>query len=110
MGETFWLYFIIKSYISLVLISLNWIMGVKRMKCFLFVAWTSPCEKSNHTCVLCLSRKMMDVCGEAESRLATELMQHEVQIERDILDPLNQLAEVKALQLSDDLQVSMLKV
>ncbi|KAM4598447.1 rho GTPase-activating protein 17b isoform 3-T3 [Polymixia lowei] len=38
--------------------------------------------------------KMMDVCGEAESRLASELMQHEVQIERDILDPLNQLAEV----------------
>ncbi|XP_078017448.1 rho GTPase-activating protein 17b isoform X4 [Epinephelus lanceolatus] len=38
--------------------------------------------------------KMMDVCGEAESRLATELMQHEVQLERDILDPLNQLAEV----------------
>ncbi|XP_023278981.1 rho GTPase-activating protein 17-like isoform X1 [Seriola lalandi dorsalis] len=39
--------------------------------------------------------KMMDVCGEAESRLATELMQHEVMIERDILDPLNQLAEVE---------------
>ncbi|XP_042360184.1 rho GTPase-activating protein 17b isoform X3 [Plectropomus leopardus] len=39
--------------------------------------------------------KMMDVCGEAESRLATELMQHEVQIERDILDPLNQLAEIE---------------
>ncbi|KAJ4932334.1 hypothetical protein JOQ06_010758 [Pogonophryne albipinna] len=39
--------------------------------------------------------KMMDVCGEAESRLATELMQHEVQIEKDILDPLNQLAEVE---------------
>ncbi|XP_071777300.1 rho GTPase-activating protein 17b isoform X1 [Centroberyx gerrardi] len=38
--------------------------------------------------------KMMDVCGEAESRLASELMQHEVQIERDILEPLNQLAEV----------------
>ncbi|XP_049418380.1 rho GTPase-activating protein 17b isoform X1 [Epinephelus fuscoguttatus] len=38
--------------------------------------------------------KMMEVCGEAESRLATELMQHEVQLERDILDPLNQLAEV----------------
>ncbi|KAL7377716.1 hypothetical protein ABVT39_003503 [Epinephelus coioides] len=38
--------------------------------------------------------KMMDVCGEAESRLATELMQHEVQLERDILDPLNQLSEV----------------
>uniref|UniRef100_A0A3B4U0P0 Rho GTPase-activating protein 17 n=1 Tax=Seriola dumerili TaxID=41447 RepID=A0A3B4U0P0_SERDU len=39
--------------------------------------------------------KMMDVCGEAESRLATELMQHEMMIERDILDPLNQLAEVE---------------
>ncbi|XP_073350134.1 rho GTPase-activating protein 17b isoform X3 [Pagrus major] len=39
--------------------------------------------------------KMMDVCGEAESRLATELMQHEVQIERDIMDPLNQLAEIE---------------
>lgn len=42
--------------------------------------------------------KMMDVCGEAESRLATELMQHELQIERDILDPLNHLAEVKKNQ------------
>uniref|UniRef100_A0A4W5MUD6 Rho GTPase activating protein 17b n=1 Tax=Hucho hucho TaxID=62062 RepID=A0A4W5MUD6_9TELE len=38
--------------------------------------------------------KMMDVCGEAENRLASELMQHEVQLERDILEPLNQLAEV----------------
>ncbi|KAM8843907.1 rho GTPase-activating protein 17b isoform 4-T5 [Spinachia spinachia] len=39
--------------------------------------------------------KMMDVCGEAESRLAAELMQHEVQVERDVLEPLNQLAEVE---------------
>lgn len=38
--------------------------------------------------------KMMEACGEAEGRLATELMQYEVQVERDILDPLNQLAEV----------------
>ncbi|KAL0993136.1 hypothetical protein UPYG_G00103690 [Umbra pygmaea] len=38
--------------------------------------------------------KMIDVCGEAESRLASELMQHEVQLEREILEPLNQLAEV----------------
>lgn len=29
MGDTFWLYFIIKSYISLVLISLKGIVGVK---------------------------------------------------------------------------------
>ncbi|XP_058509900.1 rho GTPase-activating protein 17b isoform X3 [Solea solea] len=39
--------------------------------------------------------KMMGVCGEAESRLAFELMQHEVQLERDVLEPLNQLAEVE---------------
>lgn len=38
--------------------------------------------------------KMMEACGEAESRLASELMQHEVQLERDVLEPLNQLAEV----------------
>lgn len=49
---------------------------------------------------MCVSSKMMDVCGEAEGRLATELMQHEVQIERDILDPLTQLAEVTTAQLS----------
>ncbi|XP_066546419.1 rho GTPase-activating protein 17 isoform X5 [Amia ocellicauda] len=39
--------------------------------------------------------KMMDVCGEAENRLASELMQHEMQIEKDVMDPLNQLAEVE---------------
>ncbi|KAG7505839.1 hypothetical protein JOB18_041238 [Solea senegalensis] len=39
--------------------------------------------------------KMMGVCGEAENRLASELMQHEVQLERDVLEPLNQLAEVE---------------
>ncbi|KAK7940332.1 hypothetical protein WMY93_003658 [Mugilogobius chulae] len=38
--------------------------------------------------------KMMDACGEAEGRLAAELLQHEVLLERDILEPLNQLAEV----------------
>ncbi|XP_077406985.1 rho GTPase-activating protein 17a isoform X6 [Vanacampus margaritifer] len=38
--------------------------------------------------------KMMEVCGDAESRLASELMQHEIQIEKDVLDPLSQLAEV----------------
>uniref|UniRef100_A0A3Q0QQF8 Rho GTPase activating protein 17b n=1 Tax=Amphilophus citrinellus TaxID=61819 RepID=A0A3Q0QQF8_AMPCI len=39
--------------------------------------------------------KMMDVCGDAEGKLATELLQHEMQVEKDILDPLNQLAEVE---------------
>ncbi|XP_063076633.1 rho GTPase-activating protein 17a isoform X2 [Engraulis encrasicolus] len=38
--------------------------------------------------------KMLEICGDAENGLASELMQHEVQIEKDILDPLNQLAEV----------------
>ncbi|XP_048039326.1 rho GTPase-activating protein 17b isoform X3 [Megalobrama amblycephala] len=38
--------------------------------------------------------RMMEVCGEAENKLAIEQSQHEVQLERDILDPLNQLAEV----------------
>ncbi|XP_051987413.1 rho GTPase-activating protein 17b isoform X1 [Xyrauchen texanus] len=38
--------------------------------------------------------KMMEVCGEAESKLAYEQSQHEVQLERDVLDPLSQLAEV----------------
>ncbi|XP_077057207.1 rho GTPase-activating protein 17a isoform X2 [Siphateles boraxobius] len=38
--------------------------------------------------------KMMEMCGDAKNRLAIELMQHEVIIEKEILDPLNQLAEV----------------
>lgn len=37
----------------------------------------------------------MEVCGEAENRLASELMHHELQIEKDVLDPLSQLAEVR---------------
>lgn len=49
-------------------------------------------------CILlcvCVCRKMMEVCGEAENRLASVQMQHEVHIEKEILDPLNQLTEVK---------------
>ncbi|KAK3520472.1 hypothetical protein QTP70_024090 [Hemibagrus guttatus] len=42
----------------------------------------------------CMIGKMMEVCGEAESKLAYEQSQHEVQLERDVLEPLNQLAEV----------------
>lgn len=38
--------------------------------------------------------KMMDICGDAENKLAFEQSQHEVLLEKDILDPLNQLAEV----------------
>ncbi|XP_039541756.1 rho GTPase-activating protein 17b isoform X4 [Pimephales promelas] len=39
--------------------------------------------------------KMMEVCGEAENKLAFEQSQHEVQLERDVLDPLNLLTEVE---------------
>ncbi|XP_023196356.1 rho GTPase-activating protein 17 isoform X3 [Xiphophorus maculatus] len=42
-----------------------------------------------------LMGKMMEVCGEVENRLATELMQHELQMEKEVLDPLSQLAEVE---------------
>lgn len=45
------------------------------------------------------NRKMMEVCGEGENRLASELMQHELQIEKDVLDPLSQLAEVRGLSM-----------
>ncbi|KAA0706019.1 Rho GTPase-activating protein 17 [Triplophysa tibetana] len=38
--------------------------------------------------------KMMDLCGQAQGKLAFEQSQHEIQLERDFLDPLNQLAEM----------------
>lgn len=37
---------------------------------------------------------MLDTCGDAENKLAMELSQHEVQIEREILEPLSVLTEV----------------
>ncbi|KAM7151439.1 rho GTPase-activating protein 17 isoform 4-T7 [Macrochelys suwanniensis] len=39
--------------------------------------------------------KMLDTCGDAENKLAVELSHHEVQIEKEILDPLNQLTEAE---------------
>uniref|UniRef100_A0A8C4SD67 Rho GTPase activating protein 17b n=1 Tax=Erpetoichthys calabaricus TaxID=27687 RepID=A0A8C4SD67_ERPCA len=44
---------------------------------------------------LLLYRKIMETCSEVESRLAMDLSAHEVQLEREVLDPLNQLAEVE---------------
>ncbi|KAM3916337.1 rho GTPase-activating protein 17 isoform 2-T2 [Leptodactylus fuscus] len=38
--------------------------------------------------------KTLQSCGDAEQRLAQELAQHELQVEKDILEPLNQLTEV----------------
>uniref|UniRef100_A0A7M4EYV6 Rho GTPase-activating protein 17 n=1 Tax=Crocodylus porosus TaxID=8502 RepID=A0A7M4EYV6_CROPO len=37
--------------------------------------------------------KMLDTCGDAENKLAIELSHHEVQIEKEILEPLFQLTE-----------------
>lgn len=58
-------------------------------------AETVSCKR--HPADVCVNRKMMEVCGEAENRLASELMHHELQIEKDVLDPLSQLAEVREL-------------
>ncbi|XP_014377054.1 rho GTPase-activating protein 17 isoform X7 [Alligator sinensis] len=39
--------------------------------------------------------KMLDTCGDAENKLAVELSHHEVQIEKEILEPLWQLTEAE---------------
>uniref|UniRef100_A0ABM5F026 Rho GTPase-activating protein 17 isoform X3 n=1 Tax=Pogona vitticeps TaxID=103695 RepID=A0ABM5F026_9SAUR len=39
--------------------------------------------------------KMLETCGEAENKLAMELSHHEVQVEKEILDPLNLLTETE---------------
>ncbi|KAM9783448.1 rho GTPase-activating protein 44-like isoform 7-T8 [Syngnathus typhle] len=38
--------------------------------------------------------KMLKMCGEAEEKLAQELMDFELQVERDVVEPLSTLAEV----------------
>lgn len=40
-------------------------------------------------------RKMLKLCGETEERLAQELIQFEFQIERDVVEPLCVIAEVR---------------
>ncbi|KAI6075581.1 Rho GTPase-activating protein 44 isoform X2 [Aix galericulata] len=40
-------------------------------------------------------RKMLRLCGEAEDKLAQELIQFELQVERDVIEPLFVLAEVE---------------
>ncbi|XP_036081542.1 rho GTPase-activating protein 17 isoform X2 [Rousettus aegyptiacus] len=39
--------------------------------------------------------KMLETCGEAENQLALELSQHEVFVEREVVDPLCSIAEVE---------------
>lgn len=45
---------------------------------------------------------MLDTCGDAENKLAMELSQHEVQIEREVIDPLCLLTEVRQLSLGEE--------
>lgn len=40
-------------------------------------------------------RKMLKMCGDAEEQLAQELILFELEIERDVVEPLYVLAEVK---------------
>uniref|UniRef100_A0A8D1ECV9 BAR domain-containing protein n=1 Tax=Sus scrofa TaxID=9823 RepID=A0A8D1ECV9_PIG len=40
-------------------------------------------------------RKMLKLCGETEDRLAQELIHFELQVERDVIEPLFLLAEVE---------------
>ena len=37
---------------------------------------------------------MLNLCGETEEKLAQELIQFEFQIEKDVVEPLYELAEV----------------
>lgn len=39
-------------------------------------------------------RKMLKLCGETEDKLAQELIHFELQVERDVIEPLFLLAEV----------------
>lgn len=41
-------------------------------------------------------RKMLKLCGEAEDKLAQELIHFELQVERDVIEPLFLLAEVNS--------------
>lgn len=43
--------------------------------------------------VLC--RKMLKLCGETQDKLAQELITFELTIERDVVEPLNDLSEVR---------------
>lgn len=40
-------------------------------------------------------RKMLKLCGETEDKLAQELIHFELQVERDVIEPLFLLAEVR---------------
>lgn len=41
-------------------------------------------------------RKMLKLCGEAEDKLAQGLIHFELQVERDVIEPLFLLAEVRS--------------
>lgn len=59
------------------------------------VDFIGSCDDTNMTSVLLLCRKMLKMCGDTEDRLAQELILFEQQIERDVIEPLFVLAEVR---------------
>ncbi|EPY74524.1 hypothetical protein CB1_001982001 [Camelus ferus] len=55
---------------------------------------TQLCLVGPFVCFETQPRKMLETCGDAENQLALELSQHEVFIEKEIVDPLYGIAEV----------------
>lgn len=45
---------------------------------------------------------MLETCGDAENQLALELSQHEVFVEKEIVDPLYGIAEVSSCAAPPD--------
>ncbi|NXL73478.1 RHG44 protein, partial [Leptocoma aspasia] len=60
----------------------------------LSLPWVSPPAVPSRACP-CPCRKMLRLCGEAEDKLAQELIHFELQVERDVIEPLFVLAEVE---------------
>ena len=53
-------------------------------------------ERKLNVCGWLAYRKMLKLCGETQDKLAQELIQFEVTIERDVIEPLYDLAEVRS--------------
>lgn len=50
-------------------------------------------------------RKMLKLCGETEDKLAQELIHFELQVERDVIEPLFLLAEVRCDKAGPDSRI-----
>lgn len=64
------------------------------------IAWSLVAIETNPhvdlgTFISLTCRKMLKLCGETEDKLAQELIHFELQVERDVIEPLFLLAEVR---------------